>query len=641
MTKKKRYTTYPVEGKPRRRWKRIVLWTSIALVLAILLVAAGSYVWFRVQVSSANNRVTPEIRAALQQKPSTTLTTAMVAASAAAETDSATSTTMKEPSPSAMNLLVIGTDRRSNDASLGGRSDTLMIVHIDPDQNYLSVLSLPRDLRVDIPGHGKGKLNTAFAFGGPALAITTIEQTTGVDINHYLEIGFNAFSDIVDSLGGVYVDVDKRYYNPDYYYEPINLYPGYQLLKGADALDYVRFRHDRNMDFGRMERQQRFMSALREQAMGWDLPFKLPGLISALFSNIATDLDANQILRLTRWGVGLNGDDIRDITLKGDTPTIGGVAYVVATEDQLAHAVDQLLYQTAPDDSNGTTDSTEVAGSSGGTSSTTAGGSGSTTSTSGGYSSYASSTTTTVPVDLSGITVDVAGASGRTGEAAAAADWLRSLKATVGGSTDTSGSAQEKSVIEYPSGMADQADKVASATDIGDKTRTSKVDRVTLLLGQDFVLPAAFALPTGPDNIPDAAIWKQWAAQVPYTIEGPSYLPDGYTWVRRFPDTYATYDIQVGGGTKPAFRMMYASGSNADQVMGITETTWLDAPVAIKGLEVTHNGTVFTVVRNDTKVDQVWFKSDGVLYFVSNTLSHWLSQDDMLKIAESMVVIPR
>ena len=76
-------------------------------------------------------------------------------------------------------------------------------------------------------------------------------------------------------------------------------------------------------------------------------------------------------------------------------------------------------------------------------------------------------------------------------------------------------------------------------------------------------------------------------------------------------------------------------------MLGITETTWLDAPVAIKGLEVTHNGTVFTVVRNDTKVDQVWFKSDGVLYFVSNTLSHWLSQDDMLKIAESMVVIPR
>ncbi len=177
-----------------------------------------------------------------------------------------------------------------------------------------------------------------------------------MDIDHYMEIGFNAFTDIVDSLGGVYVDVDNRYYNPLWYYEPIDMHPGYQLLNGADALDYVRFRHDRNMDFGRMERQQRFMSALREQAMGWDLPFKLPGLISALFQNITTDLDANEILRLAKWGIGLNGDSIRGITLRGSTPTINGAAYVVATEDQIAHAVDQLLYQTAPDDTEGTTD---------------------------------------------------------------------------------------------------------------------------------------------------------------------------------------------------------------------------------------------------------------------------------------------
>ena len=346
--KKNAYTLYGVEGSPKRRWKRVVVWSSVALVLVVLLVAAGSYLWFRAQVSSANDRVSPEIRAVLQERPSTTL----VAAGPVAP--------VVEPSPSAMNLLVIGSDSRSKDASSGGRSDTLIIVHVDPEENYLSVLSLPRDLRVDIPGHGMGKLNTAFAFGGPALAIKTIEQTTGVDINHYLEVGFQAFSDIVDSLGGVYVDVDKRYYNPDYYYEPIDLYPGYQLLDGTDALDYVRFRHDRNMDFGRMERQQRFMTALREQAMGWDLPFKLPGLISALFSNTTTDLDANEILRLTKWGIGLDGESIRGITLRGRTPTINGASYVVVTEDQLAHAVDQLLYVSTP------TDSTDATGTSDG-----------------------------------------------------------------------------------------------------------------------------------------------------------------------------------------------------------------------------------------------------------------------------------
>lgn len=517
---KKRYTLYAVEKAPRRRWKRIVLWSSVAFVLVVLLTVAGSYVWFRAEVSSANRRVAPEVRSALQEKPSTSLTAAATGSGAADGQEQQ----YTHPSPSAMNLLVIGSDRRDDDPSLGNRSDTIMIVHVDPDADYLSVLSLPRDLRVKIPGHGRGKLNSAFAYGGAALTIKTIEQTTGVDISHYMEIGFDAFSEMVDSLGGVYVDVDKRYYNPDYHYEPINIFPGYQLLKGTDALDYVRYRHDLNMDFGRMERQQRFMSAVREQAMGWDLPFKLPGLISALFKNVATDLDANQILRLARWGIGLNGANIRGITLKGDTPTIAGAAYVVATEDQMATAVAQLLYKEAPGDSRGTTATTGA-----------------------------------------------------------------------GDSGDGSGSGNAGSGTSTPPGM----------------------------------------------QFPDSYVWKQWAAQTPYAVRAPSHLPKGYEYVRRFPDTYPTYGIAVGGGQKPAFRMMYAAPDNPDQVMGITETTWQDAPVASKGQQVTHGDVVYTVVRNDTKVECVWFKADGVLYFVSNTLSHWLDQDEMLKIAESMTIVPK
>jgi LCP family protein required for cell wall assembly len=137
------------------------------------------------------------------------------------------------------------------------------------------MLSLPRDLRVDVPGHGLNKLNFAFHVGGPALTIRTVEQLTGVDINHYVEVSFDAFSDITDSLGGVYVDVDQRYYNDNPTYELIKLSPGYQLLNGVDALDFVRYRHDLNMDFGRMERQQAFLSAMREQAMGWNLPLRI------------------------------------------------------------------------------------------------------------------------------------------------------------------------------------------------------------------------------------------------------------------------------------------------------------------------------------------------------------------------------
>ncbi len=176
-------------------------------------------------------------------------------------TDKPSSTLVSEvevpESPSAMNLLILGSDRREGEEGEPSRSDTIILVHVDPDQDYLSVLSLPRDLRVDVPGYGLNKINYAFAAGGAALTIQTVEQLTGVDINHYLEVDFNAFCDITDALGGVYVDVDQRYYNDNPTYELINLAPGYQLLNGDDALDYVRFRHDLNLDFGRMEGSRR------------------------------------------------------------------------------------------------------------------------------------------------------------------------------------------------------------------------------------------------------------------------------------------------------------------------------------------------------------------------------------------------
>ena len=341
-----------------------------------------------------------------------------------------------------------------------------MVVHIDPDQNYLSVLSLPRDLRVNIPGHGKGKLNTAFAYGGPALAIKTIEQTTGVDINHYLEVGFDAFARHRGLTGrGLRGRRQALLSTTTGTTSPSTCSPGYQLLDGADALDYVRFRHDRNMDFGRMERQQRFMTALREQAMGWDLPFKLPGLISALFRNVTTDLDANEILRLAKWGIGLSGDRIRAITLAEALPTIGGASYVVVTEQQLAKAVSQLLNVA---DTPGRRPSRPPH--------------------------------PLLPprppkrLDLSGITVDVLGASGRAGEAGAAAEWLRSLGIAVGTAGDDSSKAVERSAIEYPSGMLADARRVAEATGVRRVTRDS-VDRVTLLIGKDFMLPPQFALP--------------------------------------------------------------------------------------------------------------------------------------------------
>jgi LCP family protein required for cell wall assembly len=527
----KSYSTFQVKRPRKRLWLRILLWTVAGLVVLALAVGGGSYLWFYHTVGGANARVDAATKAALASPPASTLVSppttgpSTPASGAATQSTKSTQTNADSPaipeSPGAMDILVLGSDTRG--AGTGGRSDTLILVHVDPSQNYLSILSIPRDLRVSIPGHGLNKINAAYAYGGPALSIRTVKQLTGININHFVEVDFVAFQDLTNALGGVYVDVDRRYYNADPSYEPINISPGYQLLGGHDALEYVRFRHDQNADFGRMERQQRFLSLLKAQltAMGPSLLPKLPGLVNALFTNATTDLSANDILKLAYWGVKLNGDRIRQVRITGSTPTIGGVSYVVADSGTIKQAVRNLLNPPATSGSQ----------SLGSTSATSAAASGSTSST------------------------------------------------------------------------------------------------VTVGNGQ-----AA--------TIPNAGIWTALASVVPFQLEGPGYLPEGYKYFDRMPKTAGTYDIKAGSGTKPALKMIYRY-QDQDEYLGIMETTWLDAPMASGGDEVQYNGVKFTVVGTSTKVDHIWWKQDGVLYWVSNTLSYLLSENELLKMAESFIAIPK
>jgi polyisoprenyl-teichoic acid--peptidoglycan teichoic acid transferase len=173
-------------------------------------------------------------------------------------------------------LLLLGSDQRYADkvAGLKPRSDTILLVRINPRTDSISVLSIPRDLKADIPGHGSDKINAAFEDGGPRLAVRTIQQlfkgVTGepFPINNVLVVNFGSFKKAVDYIGGVYVDVDRRYFNDNSgldHYATIDIQPGYQKLKGQDALDYVRFRHTDN-DIVRAARQQDFLRQARNTA---------------------------------------------------------------------------------------------------------------------------------------------------------------------------------------------------------------------------------------------------------------------------------------------------------------------------------------------------------------------------------------
>ena len=169
--------------------------------------------------------------------------------------------------------LVIGYDKRLGpESSLGSRSDTVMLLRADPQKKVISMMSFPRDLVVTIPGCAgqlpfSGRINEAYTYCGPRGTLKTVKELTGIPINYIITVNFIGFRDIVDKLGGVYLDVDHRYFNDNSNgenYATIDLHSGYQHLTGKQALDYVRFRHT-DSDLYRVVRQQSFVKAMKQQ----------------------------------------------------------------------------------------------------------------------------------------------------------------------------------------------------------------------------------------------------------------------------------------------------------------------------------------------------------------------------------------
>ncbi len=171
-------------------------------------------------------------------------------------------------------ILVLGSDKRFNEKAGPGaaRSDTMMLIRLDPEKNATAVMSIPRDLKATIPGHGVDKINAAYSIGGPKLAVTTVRSLLNIPINHVVNVNFGGFSRAVKRLGCFYIDVDRRYFNDNNppaggggeRYATIDIEPGYQRLCGLDSLDYVRFRH-LDDDFVRAARQQSYLEQAKLQ----------------------------------------------------------------------------------------------------------------------------------------------------------------------------------------------------------------------------------------------------------------------------------------------------------------------------------------------------------------------------------------
>ena len=243
-----------------------------------------------------------------------------------------------------LNVLVMGIDSRGT-AGDTQNTDTIIILSVDPLNRTASMLSVPRDTLVTIPGYGPAKVNAAYAYGGPDLAQKTVEGLLGIKLSSYALIDFGAFTRIVDSVGGVVIDVkrpirDEAYPTADFGIERLNIRPGPQLMPGDIALKYARSRHDSN-DFSRARRQQDVISAIRGRLATDGMLSRIPSLVGDVGSAIETNFDPANILPLAGLGGGIPSADIKSEVL---LPCGGDAAHCELTEQNSA-----LGYYLLPD----------------------------------------------------------------------------------------------------------------------------------------------------------------------------------------------------------------------------------------------------------------------------------------------------
>ena len=284
-----------VRRRPRRGWsrKRIAVWTLVGLILLLIVWSVAGYFSVRSGVSDANNRLqstAPGVGSVLHKQNGLMMS-------------------------NSSNILLLGTDHSENGQpgrSTDDHSDSLMLLHTDPKSHRLVFLSLPRDLRVEIPGYGSSKINAAMQIGGPKLAIRTVEQFTGLPVNHVVVVDFGSFVSLIDAVGGIDVNVPEPIlsdrFDCPYAASRCSSWQGWRFHKGNThmsghmALIYSRVRINRlnpgDSDISRGVHQQQVMQATLSKLASAGTFFRLPFSGGALMKPLSTDLSTNDFVQL-------------------------------------------------------------------------------------------------------------------------------------------------------------------------------------------------------------------------------------------------------------------------------------------------------------------------------------------------------
>jgi LCP family protein required for cell wall assembly len=606
-------TLYRQPPPPSRRGRslalRIVGWASLVLLVCVSGVAGGAYLYLHESVAA----LAPE--SVDVKKTAERLDVALPGQPA--------------------NALVIGYDIRASDADgTPSRSDTLMLMRADPQAETISLLSFPRDLLADIhcPGQGtyRAKINSAYADCGAEGALETVRQLTGVPINYVVAVNFRGFRQLVDRLGGVWMDIDRRYFNDrggPSGYATINLQPGYQRLGGYQVLDFVRFRHT-DSDIHRNARQQLFVRGMKDQIRADFSVTSLPKLIKVITNNIEVgqggggNVSAKTVLSYALLAYSLPPGHV----FQGRIDGLEGSADITASSDNISRAVQGFLHP----DVEAPRKATAVA-----------------LGEKSKVKALVPKETTVTVLNGNGVTGSASNASYLLGQRGyqmvlppngvpANAPSFEFFRTKVFFDPRTSGAKQAATKIANLFGSAD-VQAVTPAI-----TQLSNGATLVTVVGQTFHGTLASA-PV--DQTPQ----KEEASVVPGTsaaldllrerqprVDFPLMVPtviERSSWIDR-ERPVRLYRFNEDGRHKTV-RLTYRMGSN--EYWGVQQTDWDDAPV-LGGRSFVRNigGRRYELYYNGPRLHMVALRTDSGTYWVVNSLLDRLSNETMLAIAKGL-----
>jgi LCP family protein required for cell wall assembly len=502
-----------------------------------------------------------------------------------------------------MNILLIGSDKSSIPGD-PGRSDTQMLVRLDPETKSISMLSLPRDLYVEIPDYGYEKMNSAYSYGGPKLVIKTFKSLTGLPINGWIEVNFAGFWHVVNILGGVYLPIDHKYFVPaSADYKSINLEPGYQLVRGKQALNYVRFRHDEFFDFGRMQRQQLFLKELQRQSGRWSSDWrKVIKLIRAITGETKSSLSSlAKVKPLVELAFEVNTSKVYQAHLEGANTMINGASVVEATPQEIADVVHQFTNPT-----------------------------------------QAPVTTKGQKVKKDDFQVHIYNGSGIDGLATSAASQLAAQGYNTTAEADAYDFPGKTTVVYAPRSLESYANLIASmlapaSVQIVERAPGTVDDGITAIVASSF--SGTIDVPqevvqeqqTLEKNVKaDWSTWKEYDAKTPLKLEAPTAWSSGFTY-----DQWRNYSIETTEGKRSAASV--AVVKTAQYGYWCVQAMRWQNPPAIQNPNSTQTikGRKYLLFYQGDHLHMVAWRAHATLYWVINTLTNQLSNDVMMGLATS------